>query len=333
MKLYSAIESHDFSENTCFLCGVSLTSTNRANEHVIPKWVQTKFALWDQKIALLNGTLIPYRQLTIPCCSDCNTNKLSQVEDRVRTAIEDGFEAVTKLDSRTLFIWLGKMYFGMLYRELFLPSDRSNRHSAPIVSPEHMEAFQMHHYFLQSCRVPMEFMSADAAHPWTIYVFQIQELDNQKMGWDFRDDIHYDTLFIRLGGVGILAAFDCGAISVDAGTSFSRYSKFHLHPLQFEELGAAFFYKASLFNRTPKFVMAENENTFQVSVMPMSGLSGKPVFDEWNLDAYAQVLSFFTGVPVEQLHPAPDKIMTWLKKQDSDEFMFIDITKSPYRSI
>ena len=332
MKLYSAVENHDFSENTCFLCGAALTSENRSDEHVIPKWVQGKYELWNQRITLLNGTSIPYRQLTIPCCRECNNDILSQLENKVRIAVDQGYTAVAELDSRTLFLWLGKIFFGMLYRELFLSINRSSSDSGPIVSPDDMTIFQMHHYFLQSCRVPMTFECFDAEHPWTIYVFHMQELRDHRVNWDFRDDINYRTVFVRVGNVGMLAAFvDGGAISVDAGNSFSRYSEYQLHPLQFEELGAAFFYKASLFDRTPKFILSETDNLCKVVIMPIAGLSQKPVFKKWDPNVYTQVLSIFTGAPVEQIQPAPGKVMTWLRQQENDEFMRLDIGKVPYR--
>ena len=325
MNIFSAVTNHDFSDNTCFLCGASLTSNNRSDEHVFPKWLQSRYDLWNEKISLLNGTLIPYRQLTIPCCSDCNNNKLSQIEAKVQSAIENGYTAVKSLDSKTLFIWLGKIFYGMLYRELFLPLNRSSPSSNNIISPEDMERFQMHHYFLQSCRVPMQFRSFDAVHPWTIYVFQLQDGENYATSWDFRDDIINETICIKLVNIGMLAAFDCGAIFVDAGDKFSKYSNYSLHPLQFYELGAAFFYKASLLNRVPKFIISEAPNQFIVTIMPMAGMSEKPVFDEWMISDYAQHLSAFTQCPVEELHPSPEKITTWLRKQNSDEFMHIDL--------
>lgn len=331
MKLYAAIDNHDFSEDICFLCGATLTPENRSSEHVFPKWVQGKYDLWNQRITLLNGTSIPYRQLMIPCCSVCNNNVLSQVEDRVQLAVEQGYAAVAKLDTHTLFLWLGKIFFGMLYRELFLPIDRSAPDSVAIVSPDDMAAFQMHHYFLQSCRVQMEFECFDAEYPWTIYIFQMQELAEQRANWDFHDDINCRTVFVRMGNIGMLAAFDAGAISVDAGNAFSRYSEYSLHPLQFEELGAAFFYKASLFDRTPKFVVTETDGLCKVMVMPVAGLSRKPVFKEWNPNSYAKVLSIFTGASIEQILPEPGKVMTWLRRQEDNEFMRIDIENVPYR--
>lgn len=331
MKLFSAVKAHDFSENTCFLCGANLTDEIRSDEHVIPRWVQHRYNLWDQRITLLNGTSIPYRQLVIPCCRECNNGPLSEVENAVRTALEEGHAGVTQLDPKTVFLWVGKMFFGMMYRELFLPLDRQAPGSLPIVSAEDMQTLQMHHYLLQSSRIPMEFECVDAEHPWTIYFFELQELEDHRRNWDFRDDVHRHTVFLRVGSVGILAAFDGGAISVDAGQSFSRYSEHRLHPLQFEELGAAFFYKASLFDRVPKFLVAEMPDRCQVMVMPIAGLSPKPVFKKGDPNVYAEVLSLFTGAPMEQIYPDQQRIMTWLRRQHDDAFMFMDIEQVPYR--
>jgi hypothetical protein len=66
--LFQAVGKQKFGAATCFLCGRRLGTKNRADEHVIPKWVQKGFRLWNARLHLLNQTTIPYRQLTIPFC-------------------------------------------------------------------------------------------------------------------------------------------------------------------------------------------------------------------------------------------------------------------------
>src|SRR4051794_24050423 len=101
----------------CFLCGVELSSDNRSDEHVFPKWLLNEFDLWDERLNLLNGTTIPYRQLTIPCCLTCNTYWLSQIEEKVQKAFSAGADAVEALDRVALCLWLGKIYYGLLFKE------------------------------------------------------------------------------------------------------------------------------------------------------------------------------------------------------------------------
>ena len=119
---YYPEQERSFAEDKCFLCGTQLTSDNRSDEHVIPKWVQHEFALWNQNLTLLNQTPIPYRQLTIPCCAPCNNEHLNRIEVAVSTAWREGFDSFASLNRDVLFLWLAKIVYGLLVRELFLPA-------------------------------------------------------------------------------------------------------------------------------------------------------------------------------------------------------------------
>lgn len=118
--IYKQIENRSYTTSNCFLCGEELNSKNKTVEHVIPKWLQKRFNLWDQKLHLLNGSKIPYRSLTIPCCHNCNNRHLEPFEKKVLKAFEGGFEEFSSLDEETLFLWLGKIFYGIIYKELFL---------------------------------------------------------------------------------------------------------------------------------------------------------------------------------------------------------------------
>jgi len=65
---------------------------------------------------------------------ECNTLHLRPIEDRVNAAILKGYKGVANLDPVTLFLWLGKIFYGLLYKELFLVRDRKSGRSAPIVN-------------------------------------------------------------------------------------------------------------------------------------------------------------------------------------------------------
>src|SRR5713226_5139659 len=103
-SLFYAVERRRFGRSICFLCGRRLSPKNRSDEHVFPKWLQSRFSLWNQTLTLLNGTHIPYRSLTIPCCIECNTLHLSLIEDGISTATLRGHRAVAALDPLTLFL-------------------------------------------------------------------------------------------------------------------------------------------------------------------------------------------------------------------------------------
>lgn len=99
--------------DTCFVCGRRATTA----EHLIPKWLQHRFNLWDQRLRLPNHTTIPYRQLQIPACEKCNTGPLSDIEN----AVECG-----RADEPTMWRWLNKLHYGLEYKDRVLQWDRAH---------------------------------------------------------------------------------------------------------------------------------------------------------------------------------------------------------------
>jgi hypothetical protein len=49
---------------------------------------------------------------------------------------------------------------------------------------------------------------------------------------------------------------------------------------------------------------------------PLGGLSGKPLFEKWDLGDYAKTLAFYLRCQEEQIHPEPDKVMSWLFRNE-----------------
>lgn len=310
-NLFHAVDRRRFRRSTCFLCGRRLNQANRSDEHIFPKWVQSRFSLWNQRLTLLNGTQIPYRSLTIPCCGECNGKHLSRIENTVKTATLNGYKAVAALDPLTLFLWLGKMFYGLLYKELFLVRDRKSARGTPIVSKRLMKAFSLHHLFLQAARLPFKF---EPALPASIFVFKLAAPPDKMFQWDFRDSLHLMTVACRIGEVGFLAALQDGGAQRDSKDVFwRRYQKYKLHPLHFTELSAAFFYSASLVNRVPKFMLFESP-PLHVHVVqnPLQGFSLKPIFDDWSQEEFAKFLSLMVGLPLEQVFDPPRGVVSWL---------------------
>lgn len=333
-ELFDAFEEHDFSLNTCFLCGLRLSNKTRSDEHVFPQWLLRRFGLYSKQIHLLNGTTIPYRQLTIPCCLTCNNKHLSAIERDVRNVIE-GLAPISALDELTLYLWTSKIFYGLLYREVLLPMDRANRTAGSIVSIDEMKNYGMLHVFLQAARLDIDFQCMHARFPASVFAFKVQEPKTMEARFDFRDDIRSSALYLRLGSVGILAAFDAGAQAYEWRSLYRKYQRYRLHPLQLEELGAAMFYKASLFDRVPKLMVSgDRKKGYQIMIMPLAGLSTRPVFREWDTAIFAEYLSAFTGMPLEHLAPnGGNRIMTFMTSPNSRRYKAISIKQHPYRGV
>jgi hypothetical protein len=298
--------------SVCFLCGGALAKLGSSSEHVIPRWAQLRFDLWNQRLTLLNGTTIPYRQLTIPCCDDCNRYRLQPIETIVASAVSNGHEAVRALGNRILFLWLGKIFYGILYKELLLAADRRLPALGSIFSAEEIQKYEMHLHFLQEARGKLE--TVDFC-PGSIFVFQTQKPAEVARQWDLIDNI--DTMFlgIRMGEVGFISSLaDGGAQGIDRFV-FDDFTDLPLHPVQFRELCSLSAYRATLATRNPSYVTIEGSPAKAYQV-PLGGFSLKPLFVGWNDEVFAHYLAGYTGLALEEVYPAPGQVATFLYGPD-----------------
>jgi hypothetical protein len=302
-----------YSGKRCFYCG-KLLRGSRTREHVFPLWLQKRFGLFDQHLTLLNGTLIPYRQLTVPCCSTCNNVHLSKLEKRVQTLLFESSIEEARRNLKDIYIWANKILLGIIYAERLLPLNRRYPKGRPILPPEMRDMFRMTHFLIQGLRFPIKFTAEGKERiPGSAFVFNLKSRRDPKLQFDFKDNLFTLGVSLRLGNRGIITLSDGGATDISVGSLLRRDGKRKLHPIQFSELAAKAFYKAYLVNRTPKYIMVEVNNSVEVMQMPLMGLSSKPVFDDWDQTAYAHMLSFHTGQPVERLKPdETDRVVTYI---------------------
>lgn len=130
-----------------------------------------------------------------------------------------------------------------------------------------------------------------------------------------------------MGDIGIIACLEDNAAQADTLDGVvAKIRKLDLHPIQFTELVAKHFYKATLLNRVPKYMSLSANGRLQVVSMPIQGWSTKPVFDDWNPKDYALMLSAFLGIPMEQILSPDGQVWTWLYN-NKGELNFIDIDK------
>jgi hypothetical protein len=299
-----------FGHSTCFLCGCPLRTKNRSDEHIFPKWLQQRFNLWDLQLTLVNQTYISYKRLAIPCCTKCNNVHLSKIENYMRKAVEVGPHAVAKLNPIIAYLWLSKIYYGLLYREHLLKSDRK-RNSKPIVPREVLQGLDLHHYYLQGTRHTIEF---PLGLPGSVFVFGTLEPDQPEAQFDFLDLHHEHCIGIRMGSVGLICVFQDGRIVRKIHDSLRRpyYRKNRLHPVQFREAAAEVFYKAYLLRTPVDFHLFETPDKIQA----VPHHSPHIVFNEWRLQDYCRMLAFFLDQHLDDIYAGRDKYASTLKGPD-----------------
>jgi hypothetical protein len=333
-NLFYAVRDRQFGWRICFLCGRELAEErgdcndiNDTGEHVIPLWIQNRFNILNERLQLLNGTTIPYRQLKIPCCYECNHDYLAPYEHQIQATVEIGASAVAALDQKVLFTWLGKIFYGLLYKELLLPVDRAKPAKGQIAPRELLLQYQFHHLFLQSVRLPIVFQDF---FPASFFIFEAQQPTHPRLQFDFRDSLNELFISIRVGKVAIIGALqDSGSLSAYFAELQQRFRHIALHPLQYLEIVARLAYQASLFNRIPKYVSSADAGRLVFRQMSLAGLSAKPIYDTFDEAQYAQVLSQITGLSLAQLYPSANRVMTWLTDIDGKE-RYLDLATFPW---
>ena len=306
-----------FGASTCFLCSAPLRSKNRSEEHVFPKWLQNRFKLWNQRLDLINMTSMPYRQLTIPCCKTCNGVHLGKLEKVMQSAIETGPNAVAKLPPAIVYMWLSKIFYGILYRENLLRGDRK-KGKRPIVPKEVLEELRLHHDFMQGIRRSLEF---PFGIPGSIFVFGTSVPDRVEEQFDFLDNHANLSIALRMGSVGIVCCLQDGGMTKGFHDHLKRsyYRKDRLHPLQFREATAEVFYKSMLLETRAFYTVAETPAKMQI----VTHLPKTIAFDDWDWLLYCRILGHYWNQPIDEIYGGEIGRASSLKGEDG-KFLKLD---------
>lgn len=299
-----AASGRAFTGGQCFACGGEPTAGQ--GEHVIPRWTQRRFDLFNQTLTLVNGSRIPYRQLTIPCCESCNNGFLRDIENAVIAFLESP-EFSDPGPRVTLGRWLCKIFIGLLVKETTLLVDRRDPSKGSILSQDFVEEFRHAQLILQSARKRTIFHSLHGPHPFTLYMYRI-EPDDDFGEFDLSTNLVGQSIAVRLGPVGVAFVND-GGLQYEAGRKGPLdLDGRRLHPVQFSEVVARVHYKAALRYATHSYTSFETPNEIvvdQVSVRPFSNVrlegGAMQIFQPWDDIECAQMIERyrpFQGPPV-----------------------------------
>jgi len=319
---YNPFDKMTFTYDKCFLCGSELSEVNRTDEHIYPKWLQKMFNLWDKELILLNETSIKYRNLKIPCCKSCNEKMSALFEKPIERAVSGGYDEFITLDRNLIFLWLNKLSYGMLFKELSLNISRSEPERGKIYSAEYLKENQMQYMFLQTILTNATY----SGNPYSMLVFKIDPC-NVEDYWA-HDNPFLKTFFIRMNDIGIISHLMDNGFNEGYFLQFPELEQLThktLHPIQFAEICAKFLYKCSLFYRNPSYIMMMEEGQKPEMILSQ-GMSGYG-YDDWSQKGYAKVLAYFWapyGLNINAVYKDDGKVMSLLHRPDGS---FINVIK------
>lgn len=314
MQVHQSYGKQAFDDHSCFLCGEHMGGDNSV-EHVFPKWLQSRYDLWNKKIDLLNGSLIPYRQLTIPCCAQCNNEHLSRIEEQINTSVQGGYQRAINVPHKSWYLWAGKIFYGILRKELSLLSNRSNPSDGTIVTREILESFANLHLFIQEIRGQHLF---NGNSPYSVLICNLHDFGGL---YDFRDNLFLFTLAIRMGDIGVIVSFEDGGLIQE---TYAKYVKQvggrKLHPIQFYELYAKVNYQVKLRQLPVSYLTQSNVDRDHVASTEVVNSSTQ--LDDWDQREFSEVLSFhvsswLSGDSQVKFEP-PDRVSTWMTDSNGE---------------
>lgn len=287
LNLYDPFDRMQFGSESCFLCGASTSATDTVT--VFPVWLQQHYQLAGKQLQLLDKSIVTYQDLTIPCCPVCQAQHLQPLEAKIEAAHAQGVAGFKAADERDIFLWLSKIFYGILVREL---ANEKN----PLIMPEHtvgenpkmFTKFQAFYKLLQALRVPIAF---DDFTPFSLFVLEVTDTDDTTP-FEYRDELTTMMFSIKLNRVVLVCCLlDNGLLQQALGRVWEDVKEKALHPLQANEFTARVYYAAYLLNIIPEYferlaTPTDNFLTYDTLVDDIT----MPVFNPWENSAYAKVL-------------------------------------------
>lgn len=327
-RFYNPLENLHPDSPTCFLTGADLTNPDD-NITVFPAWILDRFLLRDQKFKMIDQvTSVLYGELKLPC-SAAVAKAFSDLEFKIQEALNKSCEGVTSLSSHTLFLWMGKIVYGVLYHELLFEKARLQKQDKAFrLSPPLKARLGLFHLMLQSLVSPVAFKGLQ---PWSISVVRLKY---SKDIFSYRDDPVNLISSLGMNGFGIIACFqDSGLVKQTQKDILDKISDTVLHPVQFEELCARFFYSNYLLHYQPRYNIENNDTGITIETLPVAADAGKPLFGKWDDAMFAQVLAEHWkpwGLTKKDIITVPNDPISFLKNDYTHEFIVPDSINLPY---
>lgn len=321
-ELYNPFHKFSFDDKTCFLTGEALAE--KSNYPVFPTWIVNEFGLKGQSFKMLDESYKTYEQITVPCSLEAK-ELFDKLDLEISEAFHKGFAEVIMLDKIRLFQWISKWVYGIIFNEIKSGIKQQALANEPVnFSQALIQKFSNLHKMMQSIKHPTEF---ETVLPFSIFIFPVNNPDDY---FNYRDEINTLVFSLRMKDFGIIVSLqDNGSSAKYHDEVLTLVAGKPLHPIQFEEICARFFYSAYLFNRLPDYTIMETPEKVFIEPMPLIGVNSRPVFDHWQHKTYGQVLENFWkpwGYTLFEIIKDPENPMSFI--QDKNDF-FIDEVNLP----
>ena len=288
LALYNPFQDLIFDDQFCFLTG-DLTTEKMS---VYPEWLMDHFKFGGDRIEMMDKSkAYTYADLQLPC-SPRVKKAFELLEEEIQTAYKKGYEGMKALNEQLLFLWTGRMVYGMLYYEMKYESARMLRLREPFdLSATLRERFGNLQLMMQSIIEPISFVGQK---PWSIALFPLKYSADI---FSYRDDTVNLLFQFGVNSFGLIVCLqDNGIIGEKQKDILEKMEGYVLHPIQFEELFARFHYSDYLLQYKPEYIIEHHDNSTTIEAMPITENANRPIFGLWDDEVFAQLLTNYWSV-------------------------------------
>ncbi|WP_026897527.1 hypothetical protein [Daejeonella oryzae] len=316
ISLFNPFQKFDFNKNTCFLSGEKISASTEEIT-VFPQWLIDQFELNQKHFKLLDESRSTYQDLKLPCADWVKNDALDPLDEEIQNAFNSGYEHVKELSSIKLFQWISKIVYGIIYNEIRMGLRQQQSGGEPFLLAQGLiHKFGNLNSMMQSLIKPIEF---EENTPWNIRVFKVE---NSAETFNYRDEINTLTFSLAMNDFGIIACLqDNGTNAIYHSDILEKIDGEILKPIQFEELIARFYYSNYLFNRLPEYSIMPTTDKVYIEAMPLRGMSNRPLFDNWQVKPYAQVLENLWkpwGITLFEIIKDPENPISFLLNEEGN---------------
>lgn len=310
-------ELFDFFYNSnfdkCFFTGRNVSSSEHIS--VFPLWILERYQLSDKYMGMLNWNRVKYGELFLPCHPDA-AEKIEELESKIRTAFESGYDAVKNLSPDDIFLWMSRLLLGILYHDIRYTEELGRKRNKPFeLSPLLTRKYRDLHFMVQAIVAPVR---------WTErpYSLVIKKLQYSKDVFNFRDETKNQNFSLGMNGFGLVACLQDRLQNLNYHhTLLEKMGNATLHAIQFEELCARFIYSNYLLRQHNGW-----NTSFENGEWVMTPVDKTPSneFATWDDKMYASVLEDYWkpwGIEPKDIYTFPDSPMSFLINENNNEFI------------
>ena len=283
---YDPFDGMQFGPETCFLSGQPVGPADTIP--VFADWLQAHYHLAERPIQLLDQRTVLIRDLHLPA-SPAVRQRIADLESQVEAAASEGPAALRALGDDKLFLWMGKMFYGIFIIELLNEFE-------PLIKPKYplaenaalVRRFQAFFQLLQGLRVPTEY--ADFV-PGSVFVLEADPTEDVTP-FEYDDDLNTLVFSIKLDKAVLVACLvDIGLVGQAMRKVYADAQR-PLHPVQIAEFKARVYYAAHLLHVVPDIYPrhphpGDTTLVFDALIDDVTGA----IFNPWENSAYTQALA------------------------------------------